>query len=143
MLPMMEGVNAPGMRRFQIRRPGGPGPGSGERDISVTVNTANSHLVLDDDQGSIELTLKDGKKDLVAKNAKGEQVFAGPVNTPEERRALPADVRKRLEGLEDSTQFSFKTDGDFKAETKVIRPRGQGIALPPQPPAPARPPLFF
>lgn len=131
LLPMMEGVKAPGVRRLQMGRPVGPGPGPGERNISVTVNTANSHLVLDDDQGSIELTIKEGHKDLIAKNAKGEQVFAGPVNTTEERRALPAEVRKRLEGLEDSTQFSFRPDGDFKAETKIVRPRGQGIAFPP------------
>lgn len=131
MLPMMGGVNAPGLRRLQIARPDGPGQGLGERDISVTVNTGNSHVVLNDAQGSLDLTIKEGKKDLVAKNSKGDQVFAGPVNTPEERRALPAEVRKRLEGLEDSTQFSFRPDGDFKTETKIMRPSGQDIAFPP------------
>jgi hypothetical protein len=40
-------------------------------------------------------------------------------------------VRGRLDKLEDSTQFRFKTDGDFKgAETKIMRPRGQGISAP-------------
>ena len=131
MLPMMKGVNTPGVRRFTYATGNGPGQGPRERDISVTVNTGNSHLVLDDDQGSLELTIKEGKKDLVAKSPKGEQVFAGPVNTPEERRALPPEVRKRLEGLEDSTQFSFQPGDDFKTETRIVRPRAQGIAMPP------------
>ena len=52
---------------------------------------------LDDEQGSLELTMVDGKKQVVAKNSKGEQIFTGPINTPEEWKALPEDVRIRLE----------------------------------------------
>jgi hypothetical protein len=132
----------PGTRRMSIRS---ATPGPGDRTVSVTVNTGNSHVVLDDDKGSLNLTIKDGQKELVAKNAKGEQIFSGPVNTPEERKTLPPDVRARLEKLEDSTQFRFKTDGDFKgAETRILRPRGQGISLPMEPaPAPRRAPLFL
>ena len=52
---------------------------------------------LDDAQGSLELTIVDGKKQVVAKNTKGEQIFSGPINTPEEWKALPEDVRIRLE----------------------------------------------
>ena len=111
--------------------------------MNVTVNTGNSHVALEDDQGSLDLTIADGKKQLVAKNKKGEEVFSGPINTPEERKALPDAVRSRLEKLEDSTQFSYKAGADFKAETKVIRPSGQGIAVPAQPPAPVRSPNFF
>jgi serine protease Do len=142
LLGMMNGMQLPGIRRMNIETQNG---GPGDRTVSVTVNTGNSHVVLDDDKGSLDLTIKDGKKELVAKNAKGDQVFSGPINTPEERKALPGEVRGRLEKLEDSTQFSYKTDGDFKgAETRVVRPRGQGIALPPQPAVPARrPELFF
>lgn len=118
----------PGMQRLNVVR---SGDGPGDRTINVTVNTGNSRVALDDEKGSLELTIKDGKKELVAKNKQGEQIFSGPIDTPEERKALPADVRSRLETLEDSTQFSYKTDGDFKgAETKILRPRGQGISAP-------------
>ena len=142
LLGMMNGMQLPGIRRMNIATQNG---GPGDRTVSVTVNTGNSHVVLDDDKGSLDLTIKEGKKELVAKNTKGDQIFSGPINTPEERKALPEDVRSRLEKLEDSTQFSYKTDGDFKgAETKIIRPRGQGISLPPQPaPTPRRPSQFF
>jgi hypothetical protein len=131
----------PGQQRMNIMHSGSPG----DRSINVTVNTGNSHVVLDDEKGSLDLTIKEGRKELVAKNTKGEQVFAGPIDTPEERKALPEDVRSRLDKLEDSTQFSFKTDRDFKgAETKVLRPRGQGIAVPLPPVMPgSHAPLFF
>jgi hypothetical protein len=49
---------------------------------AMSVNTNNSSLSYSDDNGALELTVKEGKKSLVAKNPKGEQVFAGPVNTP-------------------------------------------------------------
>lgn len=135
------GPGGPGQRvlNMQVDRNDGPGM------HSVTVNTSNSNMVFSDEQGSLDLTIKDGKKTLVAKNAKGEQLFSGPVTTPEERKAMPADVRARLDQLEDMQEFSFKTDGDFKpGEVKDVRPQHQGIALP-QPPAPAaagQPPAF-
>jgi hypothetical protein len=140
-LSLIDGANAPGQRRITIARPGGPG----DRNVSVTVNTGNSRIISEDEKGSLELTIDDGKKHLVAKNSKREEIFAGPVNTPEERKALPAEVRERLEKLEDMKQFSFRTDGDFKgAETRILRPRGQGISIPAQPAVPAqRPAIFF
>lgn len=142
-LSLIDGAGAPGQRRISIAR----AAGAGDRNISVTVNTGNSRIISEDEQGSLELTIDDGQKQLVAKNANGEQLFSGPVNTPAERKALPEEVRVRLEKLEDMKQFSFKTDGEFKgAETKILRPRGQGISLPvPVSPAPAakRPSLFF
>lgn len=130
----------PGPRDFNMHFEHNGGPGMN----TVTVNTANSNMVFKDESGSLDLTIKDGMKSLVATNAKGEQVFSGPVNTPAERKAMPADVRARLDKLEDMQDYSFKTDGDFKpGEVKDARPVPHGIALP-LPPAPeARPPKVF
>ncbi len=98
--------------------------GAGLRGIRV--NTGNSNLVYSDEKGSLELTLKDGKKTLVAKDPKGGQQFAGAVTTPEERKAMPADVRQRLEKLEAMQDVTFQTDGDFEgAETRILPPSGQ------------------
>ncbi len=136
-----EEPDGPGERVFNMSVQHSDGPGM----HSVTVNTSNSNMVFSDEQGSLDLTIKDGKKTLIAKNAKGEQLFSGPVNTPEERKGLPADVRTRLDKLENMQEFSFKTDGDFTpGEVKDIRPQHQGIALPQPPPAPGgRPPAVF
>ncbi len=112
------GSAPPGAR---IRIDHGAGPGV----RAMSINTGNSSLVFSDNDGSLELTLKEGGKMLVAKDPKGGQLFAGPVTTPEERRALPAGVRERLEKLESMHDITFRTDGDFQgAGTRVIRPRG-------------------
>lgn len=57
-------------------------------------------LVFDDGFGRLELNFKDGRKHVTARNAKGDVVFSGPAETPEERKAMPAEVRARLEKME-------------------------------------------
>lgn len=111
--------------RIQIDRQGGPG------FRAMSISTADSNLVFTDDAGSLELTQKDGVKSLVAKDTKGAELFSGPVTTPDERKALPAAVRERLEQLEGMHNMSFHTDRDFKgAETKVVRPLERSISFP-------------
>jgi len=97
---------------------------------AINMNPSNSNMVFTDEAGTLDLTLKDGKKTLVAKNAKGEQVFSGPVNTPEERSALPSDVRDRLDKIEGMQGFTFRTDEGFVPKTQTIRAFPQGIAFP-------------
>jgi hypothetical protein len=97
----------------------------------TTVNTSNSNMVFTDEKGSIDLTIKDGKKTLIAKDAKGTQLFSGPVDTPEQRDALPPEVRDRLGKLEGMQEFSFQTDDDFQGgRVKVVQPDKTKIALP-------------
>lgn len=124
-LSMMRGAHDGQPVRIQIERNAGPG------FRATAVNTGNSNLVFNDDKGSLELNLQDGKKLLVARNAKGEEVFSGPVTSPEERNALPPELRKRLEHLEAMHDVTFRTDGDFRGvETKVAQPRGISFPQP-------------
>ena len=82
-------------------RPGGAAP---ERRIeqrsTVIANTANAKVVIKDDSGEIEVSSSDGRRKLVAKNAKGDVVFDGPIDTPEQLRALPEELRKKVESIE-------------------------------------------
>ena len=111
----------------RIRIEHGDGPGL----RAMSINTGNSNIVFSDDDGSLELTMKDGTKTLVAKDAKGAELYSGPVTTPAERKALPESVRARLEKLEGMHNITFRTDGDFKgAEMKYVRPRGIVMPLP-------------
>lgn len=139
MLSMIQRAHSGEPVRIQIERSEGPG------FRATTLHSGNSNIVFSDDEGSLELTSTDGVKTLVAKNAKGESLFSGPVNTPQEREAMPPAVRERLERLEGMHDMTFRTDGDFKgAESKVIRPRGIAWPTPaaaPQPPSPA--PTFY
>jgi len=90
---------------------------------STIVDLPKSNISYSDDDGSIEIKVNDGKRNLTVKNTKGVVAFDGPINTEEERRKLPADVSKRLEKLETDT-MSFEVGRDFKADT---------VPLPPEP----------
>lgn len=81
-------------------------PGGGAR-ISVFSNdgltkldAAKARLVLKDNDGEIEVSAENGKRTLTAKNPKGEVVFSGPVNTEEERKAVPEQFRQKLEKIQ-------------------------------------------
>lgn len=103
----------------------------GDRMISVTVNTGDSNMNFSDEKGSLELKIKEGRKELVAKDPKGETLFSGPINTPEERKGIPPEVAERLKKIENMKGFSFKTGEGFEGgETTVVRPLGRGISLP-------------
>ena len=113
MPPLPEGFT-PGMRRTMtfegapaalFSRPGkirshiARQPASGEIRVS-SFGAEGAVMVFDDEDGRLELTFKDGKKRLTARNKQGDEVFSGPVETAEERKALPAEIRARLEKME-------------------------------------------
>ena len=109
------------------------GPGVhilGRRDKgSTVVDLPNSNISYSDDDGSIEIKSDDGKRNLTVKNSKGDVAFNGPINTEEERKKLPADIKKRLEKLETDT-ISFEADRDFKPETVPLPPAKTKISQP-------------
>jgi hypothetical protein len=114
------------------------GPGDADGQQVTTVNTANSNLVLTDDAGTLEVKVVEGKKNVVAKNAKGEVLFSGPYNTEAERKAAPPEVRQRLDKLERMEGVRFKADADFlPGESDMVVPSPHRIIYR-QPPVPAR-----
>jgi hypothetical protein len=69
-----------------------------ERDqVRTRWNISNARIVLKDDAGEIEVNSENGKRTLVAKDAKGETVFNGPIDTEEQRKSVPEMFRKKLE----------------------------------------------
>jgi serine protease Do len=80
------------------------------------MNTGDSHVSFEDQLGALDLTIVDGHQNLVAKDGGGAVLFTGPVDTPEQRKALPAGVRERYERLESQIKvdMSYKIDGNLK-----------------------------
>ena len=62
-------------------------------------NLMGEDVTLTWDDGSLTLTLsnKDGKRHLVAKDKTGKVLHEGPIDTEGQRKALPEQVRKKLE----------------------------------------------
>ncbi|MBL9185970.1 MAG: PDZ domain-containing protein [Opitutaceae bacterium] len=134
LLSMIDGARSraasSGSPPVRIQIDGQRGPGF----RAMSINTADSNLVFSDDEGSLELSQKAGVKSLVAKDRAGAVLFSGPVTTPDERKALPAAVRARLDRLEGMREMSFRTDGDFQgAETRMMRPLERSISFPRSP----------
>jgi serine protease Do len=89
------------------------------------VNLGRSNLVYTDDEGTLELKIDDGKKDLVATGKDGKTIFSGPVNTDEERKAVPPAVLARLKTIENPDNLG----GEI----------GEGFAEPAMPSVPGKP----
>jgi len=82
-------------------------PGPGEMRISKIEHTG-AVMFFEDGKGRLEISNKDGKKILTARNENNDVVFSGPVETPEQRKAMPEEVRERLEKME-STDVRMPT----------------------------------
>jgi hypothetical protein len=67
------------------------------KDGDTRVDMHEAHVVTKDENGTIELGSENGHRKLTVKDAKDNVIFSGPVDTEEERHALPDDVRKKLD----------------------------------------------
>jgi hypothetical protein len=74
---------------------------------STKLDLADARIVIRDDKGELVLQSDDGKRSLTAKDPQGKLLFTGPVNTPDERKAVPADILPRLDKLEKEEMPAF------------------------------------
>ena len=93
---LLKDLHADGGRRLA-------GPGVVEFNANVT-----SAAAYDDGTHKLTLQTKDGKKTLTVKDKDGKVLFDGPIDTPEERQAVPAEVRAKLDKLESSTRLGMQ-----------------------------------
>jgi len=66
----------------------------------VVYNTGSAKFRMKDEQGEIEISNVDGKRVLVAKSPSGETIFDGPIETEEQRAALPESVREKIKRID-------------------------------------------
>jgi hypothetical protein len=55
------------------------------------------HVAWDDGKVQMNLTVKDGKRHLIAKDHDGKELYNGPVDTEDDQKKLPPEVRERLQ----------------------------------------------
>lgn len=55
---------------------------------------------LKDEEGSVEMKTRGGKRTVIVRDPAGEILFEGPYNTDEEKKAVPEDLRDRVEKLD-------------------------------------------
>lgn len=101
------------MLRSQIRV--GPG-GADQKSVTMT-----------DDSGTYSLNQRDGQKHFKAVDRDGNELFAGPVDTDEQRAALDAGLQAKLAELSAMTEgidIRVRTpdDTDHTDDTSLVRP---------------------
>ena len=72
---------------------------------SFTYSSSTQQITVNDDEGSLQWTEKDGVRFLRATDLQGRVVFEGPITSAEDRKTLPLGVASRLQALQDSGQL--------------------------------------
>jgi hypothetical protein len=78
---------------------------------STTIDGSQAHLRLKDQSGEIEIASENGKRVMTARDPEGKVVFTGPVNTEDERAAIPVPLRRKL------AEIRIRQDAAVRAET--------------------------
>ena len=88
---------------------------------STILNLAEGNFVFSDDAGSLEVNASKGERQLTLKDASGKVTFQGPINTDEQRAALPPEVKERLKKLE-TVHIEFNADESLQQEGAAVKP---------------------
>jgi len=56
----------------------------------------NANVTISDDENTLKIKKKDGKKTLVATDKDGKELFNGPIDTDEQRAEVPDEIRAKL-----------------------------------------------
>jgi serine protease Do len=97
---------------------------------ATAVDLDDTRLLFSDDKGSLDVRIKEGRRTLLAKNAKGEEVFNGPIDTEEQRKALPPEIRERLQKMDQFDHLSFEPRPNWEAPVGRPLPYPQLMAHP-------------
>ena len=100
------------------RLQGGPNFGSGPQDLLRRIQEgmaemggvdmdfkAESTVRLMDEEGSVEMRTRDGRKIAKVMDGQGNVVWEGPYDTDQDKAAVPDDIRERLERLDSGMSF--------------------------------------
>jgi membrane-associated protease RseP (regulator of RpoE activity) len=97
--------------------------GGGGGVMAFTNATGRNQMVLKDPEGTFNLELRGGKAvTLVAKDRTGNEIFNGPVETDEQRNALPANLADKLKKAEQGGPVRLRLTGmgGAAARTRVL-----------------------
>ena len=78
---------------------------------SSVSGSVKTKIVNSDAEGTYEYTSEDGEKHFKVTSSEGEVLFDGPVNTDEERAAMPEALLDHLESLEGSVRINLDQFG--------------------------------
>jgi hypothetical protein len=123
-------------------RPGMPG---GPKVFSVYPETrTSSHnvVVVTDNEGTVEVSESDGQKSVKIKDAGGQEIFAGALNSDIDHEGVPEKYRAKVKDAEDRIKANMANATKKAPKRPQALPQPQiqpAPVLPPAPPAPPAP----
>ncbi|MBE2215319.1 MAG: PDZ domain-containing protein [Opitutaceae bacterium] len=101
---------------------GAPLPGDGTPHVMVF--RPQTRVVYREGDVTLEVSASDQGRTLEARGADGVVLYSGPINTPEERQAVPADLQKHLEKLDalEPSQFQMAVPAPRTAPAPMPAP---------------------
>jgi hypothetical protein len=69
-------------------------------DVIKRAKTDSMTMSMSDDEHTLTMTVREGRKHLTATDRDGNVIFNGPIDTDEQRAALPEALKKKIEKLE-------------------------------------------
>jgi hypothetical protein len=81
-------------------------PLHGGADVqSYSYSSSTQQITVNDEEGSLQWTEKDGLRFLRAADFEGNILFEGPISTPQDRSKIPSSVLERLQNAETKGQL--------------------------------------
>ncbi len=77
------------------------------RSSASRLDLDDAQIMVSDSTGRLQIHSSHGKRTLTIRDADGKKVFDGPIDTPEQRKAIPADALPRVEALEREQVVTF------------------------------------
>ena len=92
--------------RFHLElNPARPGPDGARMNLNFK---NQSKMTYSDGEHTLTITVQDAHKTLLAKDRAGGVIFEGPINTDEQRQALPEPIRNKLDKLEKQVKIEMR-----------------------------------
>ncbi|HSI61681.1 MAG TPA: PDZ domain-containing protein, partial [Candidatus Saccharimonadia bacterium] len=81
---------------------------TGKDGTTIVTHNNTTRAKWKNEQGSGELSVENGRKQLTVKDAEGNEIYSGPLDTKEQRMKLPLEVREQLERIEQGLKFEVR-----------------------------------
>lgn len=101
----------------------------GDGPVVRMLNVNRGNVVFSDDAGLVELVSTGDGKHLKVKDAAGDVVFDGPIDTEEQRAKLSEAVKSRLKKVESIRTIETSPEWEVKVEETKVLSDGEDSAL--------------
>jgi len=99
---------------------------------TTKIDLGGAEIVFRDDKGEMKLQTVNGRKLLTARDPQGNLIFSGPVESEEDLRKVPPDVRQRYEKFkqDELPAVELPQDVDEQNVSRAGNARGNELKLP-------------